>query len=127
MSKNKSKGTAAETALVKYLREHGFPGAERRALAGSKDLGDLLGAGQLVWEVKNQRTYSIPEWLRELQAEKENADLEHGVLVVKPRGVGLSSVSDWWAIMELKDFTELARDAGHGDERTTCVESPNSN
>ena len=125
MSKNKAKGTAAETALVKYLREHGFAGAERRALAGSKDLGDLLGAGQLVWEVKNQRTYAFPEWVRELKQEKKNADLEHGVLVVKPRGVGLSSVSDWWAIMEIKDFVELARDAGHGDERA-CDESPNS-
>lgn len=117
MSKNKAKGTAAETALVKYLRANGFAGAERRALAGALDMGDLLGAGQLVWEVKNQRTYAIPEWLRELKDEKRNARQEHGVLVVKPRGVGLSDVNDWWAILTIKDFTELARDAGHGDER----------
>jgi Holliday junction resolvase len=124
VSKNKQKGTLAETALVRYLQANGFPGAERRAMAGAKDLGDLLGAGQLTWEVKNQKTYSIPEWLRELQAEKTNANMEHGVLVIKPRGVGVSQVGSWWAVLTVKDFVELARDAGHGDERA-CDESTN--
>lgn len=32
MSKSKDIGTAAETAVVKVLRVHGFPYAERRAL-----------------------------------------------------------------------------------------------
>ena len=43
MSKAKAKGTAAETALVKYLRDHGFPGAERRAMTGEFDQGDVTG------------------------------------------------------------------------------------
>ncbi len=41
MSKSKQKGTAAETAVVKYLKANGFPKAERRALQGNLDKGDI--------------------------------------------------------------------------------------
>lgn len=37
---SKAKGTAAETKVVKYLNTHGVF-AERKALAGEKDKGDL--------------------------------------------------------------------------------------
>ena len=36
----KAIGTAAETAVVRYLAAHGFPAAERRALHGATDLGE---------------------------------------------------------------------------------------
>ena len=49
-------GTAAESAVVKVLREHGFPHAERRALHGSIDLGDITGTPGLAWEVKGGTT-----------------------------------------------------------------------
>lgn len=39
----KAIGTAAETAVVRYLAAHGFPAAERRALHGATDLGDITG------------------------------------------------------------------------------------
>ena len=45
-------GTAAETAVVRFLRDNGFPLAERRALHGSTDRGDITGTPGLVWEVK---------------------------------------------------------------------------
>ena len=120
MTASKRKGTAAETALVKYLREKGFGQAERRALAGNHDKGDIAGAGQLTWEVKNHGTYKLAEWLTELEIEKENNGTEHGVVVAKPRGIGMDSVGSWYAILPVNDFVELARDAGHGDERTTA-------
>ena len=120
MTASKRKGTAAETALVKYLREKGFGQAERRALAGNQDKGDITGAGDLTWEVKNHGTYKLAEWVAELQTEKTNNGTEHGVVIAKPRGIGLDSVQDWYAILPVKDFVELARDAGHGDERTTA-------
>jgi hypothetical protein len=43
MSKAKAKGTSAETAVVKFLIDNGFPYAERRALNGALDLGDITG------------------------------------------------------------------------------------
>ncbi len=55
MSKSKQKGTAAETAVVKYLKANGFPKAERRALQGSLDKGDISGIDDVVLEVKDHK------------------------------------------------------------------------
>ena len=52
-NRSKDTGTNAETAVATYLRSTGyFPNAERRALAGAYDRGDLTGIGDLVIEVK---------------------------------------------------------------------------
>jgi Holliday junction resolvase len=115
MSKAKQKGTLAETALVKFLQSAGFPGAERRALAGVNDLGDITGTPCLAWEVKNHKTYHIPAWLKETKVEQDNAEADFGILVVKPNGVGLDA-GKWWAIMSVEDITNLLREAGYGDK-----------
>jgi len=115
MSKAKAKGTAAETALVKYLRDHGFPGAERRALTGEFDQGDVTGTPCLAWEVKNHRSYKFPEWLKEAQVEAKNAKADFGILVVKPNGVGLTSAHKFWAVLSVEDMVHLLREAGYGD------------
>ena len=117
MSKQRQKGTAAETAVVNHLRENGFGGAERRALHGSLDQGDITGTPGVAWEVKNHKRYSIPEWLGETEEETANADADYGVLVVKPVGIGTTRVGEWWAIMPLDDMLNLLRDAGYGDQR----------
>jgi Holliday junction resolvase len=122
MSKAKQKGTAAETALVRFLQGQGFPGAERRALGGGgagEDLGDITGIPALCMEVKNHATYKIPAWLRETQIETENAKADFGILVVKPNGIGMTpdKVGQWWAIMPMKEMMNLLRDAGYGDPR----------
>jgi len=50
MSAARAKGTAWETAIVGYLRGRGAPHAERRALNGSNDRGDIAGIPGLVIE-----------------------------------------------------------------------------
>lgn len=117
MSKSKQKGTAAETAVVNYLRDNGFPTAERRALAGNNDLGDILTGPGLAWEVKNHGVYKFPEWIAETADERDNADADYGVLVVKPRGVGTTRTGDWWCVLPLEQMAQLLRDAGYGDQR----------
>ena len=122
MSKAKQKGTAAETAVVRFLQGQGFPLAERRALGGGssgEDLGDITGIPMLCMEVKNQRSYNIPAWLRETEEERKNAKADYGLLIVKPAGVGLSpdKVGQWWGIMPMWEMMNLIRDAGYGDER----------
>lgn len=117
MSKSKQKGTAAETAVVNYLRDHGFPGAERRALAGGADKGDLFTGPGLCWEVKAHKKYAIPAWLTETGIETINARADYGVLVVKPVGVGTTRTGDWWCVLTLEQLTNLLRDAGYGDPR----------
>jgi Holliday junction resolvase len=110
-SKNKAKGTAFETLVVNYLRDHGFPHAERRALAGTHDLGDILTGPGLVWECKNHQTLKLSEWIEEARKEKENANATHGFVIAKRRGKG--DAGEQYAIMTLETLTELLREAGY--------------
>ena len=111
MSRNKQKGTAFETLVVRYLAEHGFPHAERRALAGTYDRGDITGTPGLVWECKNHKTLSFSEWLEEASVERANASADYGIVVAKRRGKG--DAGDQYAVMRLEDLARLLKDAGY--------------
>lgn len=120
MSANKAKGTRAESAVVAYLRDRGFIHAERRALNGAKDLGDVTGIPNVVIEVKNQNRHSFSEWLDEAEVERENAGADVGAAWVKRRGKG--SAGDWFVVMTGETFASLLEDAGYGTKRPTPVE-----
>lgn len=115
MSAARQKGTLAETALVKFLASHGFPHAERRALHGTEDKGDITGTVGLAWEVKNHKTYQIPAWVKEALVEAQNAKADYGLLVIKPNRVGVSNVEDWWVVLPVGSAVQLLREAGYGD------------
>lgn len=106
-------GTAAETAVVRYLRDHGFPLAERRALHGSTDLGDITGTPGLVWEVKGgeaAKTASdgqIAAWMDETEMERTNAGAAYGFLIVARRQ---KNVRDWWAALDVCALARLVAD-----------------
>jgi hypothetical protein len=106
MSKSKQKGTLAETAVADYLRQT-FPAVERRALQGKFDTGDIAGVPGCVVEVKNQRSYKIHEWMKETETERINAEEELGILVIKPNGIGVSKVNQWWCVISLETITRL--------------------
>lgn len=114
MSKAKAKGTAAESAVVKYLSTKGFPLAERRALTGALDQGDITGTPCLAFEIKNHKSYKFQEWLRESEAEKNNAGADFCPLIVKPNGVGLTSVGDWFFVLTVEEGMALLHAAGYG-------------
>lgn len=107
MSKSRGIGTTAETAVVKYLREHGFPHAERRALAGAHDLGDITGTPGICWEIKSGRAAEqasdglISDWLEETEREATNAAAAFGILVTKRPGYGPNRAASWWAHVDL--------------------------
>lgn len=90
-------GTAAETAVVRYLREHGFPGADRQPLRGNRDQGDITITAGVIAEVKaghyaaTASTAVIKQWLDETETERVNAGADIGVLIVRQarRGVNL--------------------------------------
>jgi Holliday junction resolvase len=111
MSKSKQKGTAAETAVVRYLQEHGFPYAERRALHGNLDKGDITGCGPIVFEVKDHAKITIPAWLKELEEEVANAKAEAGAVLAKKRGT--LKVGEWYAIMPVSALVKLLKEAGY--------------
>lgn len=121
----KIKGTAGETAFVNYLVPNGFPGAERRALSGAYDQGDVTGTPGLVWEVKNCKKYTIPKWLRETETERFNANADFGILIVKPNGVGINNVANWWAVMTTEMMMKLVTEAGVMGRIRTHIEGGN--
>lgn len=110
VSRARAKGTAAETAVVTYLQTHGFPHAERRALHGANDRGDIAGVPGVAIEVKAVAKPSVGAWLLEAEQERINAGAGLGVVVHKPRGVGVARVAEWHVVMTLAAFTELVRE-----------------
>lgn len=98
-------GTDAERAVVRWLQGHGFPGAERRALRGAQDAGDITGTPGICWEVKGgaqtkrMSDNQIGTWLAELERARQHADAAWAVLVTRRHGTG--NVGLWWAWMPL--------------------------
>jgi hypothetical protein len=105
VNKPKAIGTAAETAVARYLQAHGFPHAERRALRGIEDAGDITGCPGVCVEVKggdaakNASDLLVSDWLAETEKERLNARADVGVLVLQRRGVGPANAGRWWAVM----------------------------
>lgn len=97
-------GTTWETAVVTYLKEHGYPRAERRALAGITDKGDIINAGEYTWELKNTKALNFASGLDELKQEIVNAGTETGFLIVKRRQ---KSTGEAYAVMTLAMLVEL--------------------
>lgn len=83
MSKSKQRGTATETMVVRYLQSMGFSNAERRALRGVADCGDVTGIEGVVIEVKGDRSNRLPAWKAETIKEAENAGDGMYLLVVR--------------------------------------------
>lgn len=107
---SKRKGTAFESALVDYLRAHGALHAERRALAGAADLGDVTGIPGVVIEAKAAKTFQLAEWVKELEAEIANAAADWGFLVVKaPR----RPIDDAYCVFRLEHLPRLLAELGY--------------
>lgn len=106
MNKPRNIGTATETAVVKFLRSAGFPHAERRALRGAKDAGDITGTPGICWSVKGGQMarhasdQQVAEWLHELARQTPRAEADYGVLVVQRAGIGAANADRWWAVMQ---------------------------
>ena len=98
--------------MVKYLRECGWHGAERRALSGSLDKGDVAGVPFCV-EVKDHKvsSQSFPAYVDESQVEKRNAGAEVGFAWVKRRGT--TNPAEWIVAMTGAEVVALLKAAGY--------------
>lgn len=93
-NRSKAKGTRAETQVVKYLTACGFS-AERMALHGNQDMGDVKVTDQhgnvFVLEVKagqqtaNPSRAQLTEWIRQTVVESSNSGLPCHLVVVRYR------------------------------------------
>lgn len=111
MSKQKQKGTAAETAVVNWLKEHGRKNVERRTLAGVLDRGDIAGLNNVVIEVKNHAKMELSGWLAELAKEVKNDKAETGVVIHKKKGT--TNVGEWYATMTVETWFNLIEKGGY--------------
>lgn len=110
-NRNKAVGTAAESAVVKTLIEAGWVHAERRALAGSLDRGDISGIPGLCFEIKSAKSLNWPEWLAETATETQNANADYGFLWAKrPRK---SDPLDWYVMMTGRDLIRILKQLGY--------------
>lgn len=112
-TRSKAKGTAAEREVVKYLQAW-WPAAERRALSGNKDKGDVAGIPGVVVEVKAAERTLLATWQRETLTEMRNAGALRAMLVVKRK---YQPVTKWDAYvplghLEVRLGAEVARGRG---------------
>jgi hypothetical protein len=118
VSKSKSIGTRAETAVRNYLLSVGYNplDAHRNVLKGKDDEGDVWlreSYGLIVFEVKGGKAakdasfQQIGKWYEEAEKERNNADGRFGFLVTQRPGVGYPRAGDWWAYASLGDLIYL--------------------
>ncbi len=113
VNRPKIKGTSAETAVVNYLRLSGFPNAERRALSGGQDKGDVSGVIDTVIEVKNCSRDGLPGWMDEVAAEINNASATYGICWHKRRGK--ADPGKWFVTMTGEQWVRYHRALGYGE------------
>lgn len=108
MSASKQKGTSFESLILQEFKLH-YPGAERRALQGNLDKGDLLlpGEDRFIVEAKNVSRFNLAGWHKEAQVEARNAGVPYGVVAHKARGKG--QPGDQWVTMDLSTFLGLVK------------------
>lgn len=119
MNRPKARGTAAETATLRWLRDNGFVWAERLTLTGHHDRGDisLLPGNLIIAEIKNHATAAtgqpgqkqLAAWMAETDRERANARADHALLVVKRKGT--TNPGAWWCYVTTATFAALTGSA----------------
>ena len=111
-NRSKQKGTRWESSIVDTLQANGFPHAERRALNGNTDKGDITGIPGVVIEAKDCQRVQLAEWVD--QATLEGANAAADVAAVWAHRKGRGSPLDGYVVMTGSQFVGLLHDAGHG-------------
>jgi hypothetical protein len=114
----KQKGTSFETLIRTYLNDNGFPVAHRTVLKGGGDTGDINGIKnkvnrQVALQCKNQKAFSLSQWLNDTIEQAANLKGALPALVVKRPGKGEKAVGDSYAVLRLSDLVELLKEAGY--------------
>lgn len=117
VSRGKAKGTAWESLVVGYLVSLGWVHAERRALHGTLDRGDVAGLPGVVIECKNEKALSLAGWVDEAEVERANDGAEYGVVWHHRRGKG--SPAQGYVTMSGDTFVRLLSAAGHAPSPVT--------
>lgn len=97
---------SAVTLVVRFLRDNGFPYAERRPMVTNRELGAITGTPGAVWSVKSTRDPSgVPDdrqvdgWVLATEAHLVRVGGDVAVLVVAVPGTALPEVAGWRAVV----------------------------
>ncbi|WNT44362.1 Holliday junction resolvase [Microbacterium phage Mabodamaca] len=101
----KRKGTAYESAIVKYLADAGIP-ARRVAQHGQLDLGDIHGIDPFVGQCKAYKdlTAALRDGVAGANVQAARMGRPYGVAFVKRPG---KPIADGYAVMDVATFTRL--------------------
>lgn len=102
------KGPKHEADVVAWLREHGFPYAERRVQGGAYDKGDIAGIPGVVLELKNCARIDLAGWVDEARQEAANAGVDVWAVVAKRKGKG--DPGEAYVVTNLATFASLLAD-----------------
>ncbi|OXM69657.1 hypothetical protein [Amycolatopsis vastitatis] len=123
------RGKEAEQAVARWLREHGWPDAQRTVRTGwrvgdrqSRDRGDIDGTPRLAWQVKTSSADFTDNQVGNVlaaaadQAVASGAD--YGIAV--ERRAGKSDPGAWFAWLTAGDLHQLAETARNPDVLTVA-------
>ncbi len=105
----KAKGAGAERDFRDWVRENGFPYADRRLAGATLDKGDISGIPGVTIEIKNHAKMDLAGWVEELITEMNNDKAWTGAVVHKRKGKG--NPADWYATMPVSVWIELLKKA----------------
>lgn len=103
---SRRKGYRAEAAVARWLREHGWPHAERRSSGMSG--ADIHGILPFTIEVKDR--HDLANGIREGLQQAEHAAGRSTLPVCIAHPQGEADPSRWYAVMRLEDWNELAKE-----------------
>ena len=108
VNRPRQRGTEHETKCVRWFKRHGWVFAKRITQKGALDEGDIsLGDGiPIMVEAKNEKTITVGTYIREMDAQIENALAESGVVIIKRRGT--TDVGKYYALTTVDHWNELA-------------------
>ncbi|MFB7823833.1 hypothetical protein [Streptomyces hydrogenans] len=100
----KAKGTAWESAVTAYFREHHNPEAHRNVQMGAKDIGDVAGYYLHATELKAEKTITLSDYIAQANREAVHAGQPFGCAVVKRR---MKGVADGYVVRDLRTDVRL--------------------
>lgn len=104
---SRDKGTRAERWTATALQRLMYPNADRGPLRGKFDKGDIMNTPGVCFEVKDAKTWVVPKWMRETEAERVNAKADFGILVIKMPRVGYPNAHRWLTVMDFAAALQL--------------------
>jgi len=106
----KHRGYRTQRVVAERFADNGFQHAE--PVGAGRAGSDIVGLVGIDVEVKARRDLNLVGLMKQLDARAKDGVL--GIGVVRPDGMGETSVGMWPAVMCLDDLIALLRAAGYG-------------